>query len=259
MRIISIANHKGGVGKTATTHALGAGLAELGQRVLIIDLDPQASLSGACGFSGSDPSLADVMGGTEKGTAKLSEIIKPVSDNLSLAPSDLNLAGTERGLYQRLGRENVLKRALETMSASFDVCLIDCPPSLSLLTVNALNAADGVIIPTQPAAADLRGLRMFFSTLDDMSELNPALEVIGILPTFYDGRLNHHNAAIETMSGAGLPMLSSRIGRSVKVQEAAGHAESITDYDPQNKRAKEYQVLAEEINQQWLNKTKQTH
>ena len=258
MQIIAIANHKGGVGKTATTHALGAGLAELGKRVLIIDLDPQASLSGACGFSGSDPSLADVMGGDKKGTAKLEEIVKRVSDNLSLAPSDLNLAGTERGLYQRLGRENVLKRALGTVRASFDVCLIACPPSLSLLPVNALNAADGVLIPTQPAAADLRGLKMFFGTLDDMRELNPALEVIGILPTFYDGRLNHHRAAIETISGAGLPMLSAQIGRSVKVQEAAGHAESITEYDPQNKRANEYKQLAEEINQ-WLKKTKRTH
>jgi len=255
MQIISIANHKGGVGKTATTHALGAGLAELGQNVLIIDLDPQASLSGACGFSGSDPSLADVMGGDKKGTVKLEGIVKRVSENLSLAPSDLSLAGTDRGLYQRLGRENVLKRALETVSASFDVCLIDCPPSLSLLTVNALNAAHGVLIPTQPAAADMRGLKMFFNTLDDMSELNPDLEIIGVLPTFYDGRLNHHNAAIETMSGAGLPMLSSRIGRSVKVQEAAGHAESITEYDPKNKRATEYKALAKEIDQ-WLKKTK---
>ena len=258
MQIIAIANHKGGVGKTATAHALGAGLADMGQRVLMVDLDPQASLSGACGFSGSDPSLADVMGGDKKGAVKLSRIVKRVGKNLSLAPSDLSLAGTERGLNQRLGRENILKRALETVSKSFDVCLIDCPPSLSLLTVNALNAARGVIIPTQPAAADLRGLRMFFSTLDDMSELNPALEVIGILPTFYDGRLNHHTAAIETMNGAGLPMLSERIGRSVKVQEAAGHAESITEYDPKNKRAIEYKSLAEEINQ-WLKKTKKTH
>jgi len=258
MQIIAIANHKGGVGKTATAHALGAGLAELGQHVLIVDLDPQASLSGACGLSGSDPSLADVMGGSEKGAVKMQEIIKRLSDNLSLAPSDLSLAGTERGLYQRLGRENVLKRALESVGASFDVCLIDCPPSLSLLTVNALNAANGVLIPTQPAAADLRGLRMFFNTLDDMSELNPALEVIGILPTFYDGRLNHHTAAIETLTTAGLPLLSARIGRSVRVQEAAGHAESITEYDPKNKRATEYKELAEEINQ-WLNKTKKTH
>ena len=258
MQIIAIANHKGGVGKTATTHALGAGLADSGQRVLMIDLDPQASLSGACGMPGIDPSLADVLGGSEKGAVKMPAIIKRVSDNLSLAPSDLSLAGTERGLYQRLGRENVLKRALETVSASFDVCIIDTPPSLSLLTVNALNAADGVICPTQPSAADLRGLKMFFSTLDDMQELNPALEVIGILPTFYDGRLNHHTAAIETLTAAGLPVLSSRIGRSVRVQEAAGHAESITKYDPTNKRAKEYNQLTEEIIQ-WLKKTNAKH
>jgi chromosome partitioning protein len=258
MDVIAIANHKGGVGKTATTHALGAELANIGQRVLILDLDPQASLSGACGSSGIDPSLADVLGGSESGKVKMQEIIKRLSDNLSLAPSDLSLAGTERGLYQRLGRENVLKRALETVTKSFDVCLIDCPPSLSLLTVNALNAADGVLIPTQPAAADLRGLKMFFNTLDDMSELNPALEVIGILPTFYDGRLNHHTAAVETLIDAGLPVLSARIGRSVKVQEAAGHAESITEYDPTNKRATEYKELTEEINQ-WLKKTKRTY
>lgn len=258
MQIIAISNHKGGVGKTATTHALGAGLAERGQRVLIVDLDPQASLSGACGLSGSDPSLADVLGGDKAGKVAMSAIIKPLTDNLSLAPSDLSLAGTERGLYQRLGRENVLKRALETVGGAYDVCLIDCAPSLSLLVVNALNAANGVLIPTQPAAADLRGLKMFFSTLDDMQELNPALEVIGILPTFYDGRLNHHTAAIESLTEAGYPILSARIGRSVKVQEAAGHAESITDYDPENKRAQEYNQLAEEINQ-WLKKKKRAH
>jgi len=255
MQIIAIANHKGGVGKTATTHALGAGLAAAGQRVLIVDLDPQASLSGACGFSGSDPSLADVLGGDKAGTIALSAIIKPLTDRLHLAPSDLTLAGTERGFYQRLGRENVLKRALQSVGGAYDVCLVDCPPSLSLLTVNALNAANGCLIPTQPAAADLRGLKMFFSTLDDMSELNPALEVIGILATFYDGRLNHHSAAIETLTGAGYPVLAARIGRSVKVQEAAGHAESITDYDPQNKRATEYNQLTEEI-LTWLKKTK---
>ena len=255
MQIIAIANHKGGVSKTASTHALGAGLAERGQSVLMVDLDPQASLSGACGVGGSDPSLADVLGSDKAGKVKLSAIIRPLADNLSLAPSDLSLAGTERGLYQRLGRENVLKRALETVKKSFSVCLIDCPPSLSLLTVNALNAAHGVIIPTQPAAADLRGLKMFFGTLDDMQELNPALEVIGILPTFYDARLNHHMAAVEALGGAGYPMLKTRIGRSVKVQEAAGHAESITNYDPKNKRAEEYNQLSEEINQ-WLKKTK---
>lgn len=255
MQIIAIANHKGGVGKTATTHALGAELAESGQRVLMVDLDPQASLSGACGVAGSDPSLADVLGSNEAGKVKLSAIIRPLADNLSLAPSDLSLAGTERGLYQRLGNIDVLKRALASVAGEFDVCLIDCAPSLSLLTINALNAANGVLIPTQPAAADLRGLTMFFETLQDMKEHNPALEVVGILPTFYDGRLNHHTAAVEALSGAGYPMLKARIGRSVKVQEAAGHAESITNYDPKNKRAEEYNQLSEEINQ-WLKKTK---
>jgi len=258
MLTIAIANHKGGVGKTASTHALGAGLAERGQRVLIVDLDPQASLTGACGLSGADPSLADVLGGDKAGSVSMSKIIKSLSGRLSCAPSDLTLAGTERGLYQRLGRENVLKRALGSVAGAYDVCLIDCPPSLSLLTVNALNAADGVLIPTQPAAADLRGLKMFFSTLEDMQELNPELEVIGILPTFYDGRLNHHTAAVETLTGAGLPVLAARIGRSVRVQEAAGHAESITDYDPKNKRAEEYNQLSEEI-LEWLKKTKRTH
>jgi chromosome partitioning protein len=257
MLIIAIANQKGGVGKSATTHALGAALADRGQKVLMVDLDPQSSLTGACGLSGADPSLAGVMGGDKAGSVSMSAIIKPLAAGLSCAPSDLALAGTERGLYQRLGRENVLKRALGSVAGAYDVCLIDCPPSLSLLTVNALNAADGVLIPTQPAAADLRGLKMFLGTLEDMRELNPALELIGILPTFYDGRLNHHTAAVETLIDAGLSVLAARIGRSVRVQEAAGHAESITDYAPENKRAKEYNQLSEEI-LEWLKKTKKT-
>lgn len=246
MDIIAIGQLKGGVGKTATTHALGTALSERGYKVLMIDSDPQASLTGACGLAGEKPTLSDVLGGTEEGDKTMQEIIKPLSDNLSLAPSDLTLAKTDRGLTQRLRPIDVLKPAIESLTG-FDFVLIDCPPSLSQLTLNVLNSAHFVLIPSQPAAADLRGLEMYFETLQEIYKYNPELEVIGILPTFYDGRLNHHTAAVETLIGAGYPVLSSRIGRSVKVQEASARGKSVIEYDPKNKRSEEYQELTEEL------------
>ena len=163
MLIISIANHKGGVGKTATTHALGVLLAER-LRVLLCDVDPQGALTGACGVNDATPTLADVLNST--GTAKtvgagrvlMRAVIRPLSDHLSIAPASIDLAASELGLSARLGRESVLKKALATVSNDYDVCLLDCPPSLGLLTVNALAASDAVLIPAQPTAQDARAL-----------------------------------------------------------------------------------------------------
>jgi chromosome partitioning protein len=151
-----------------------------------------------------------------------------------------------------MGRENVLKKALASVGDTFDVALIDCPPSLSLLTVNALTAADAVLIPTQPQAVDLRGLRLFLSTLDNIrQELNPELQTLGILPTFFDSRLTHHKEAIGAMERAGLPLMNVRIGRSVRVAEAAANGETVVTFEPKNPQAQAYRELAEEIHQ-WL-------
>jgi|CXWK01.1.fsa_nt_gi chromosome partitioning protein len=254
MKIIAIANQKGGTGKSATTHALGAVLAsELQRRVLMVDIDPQSSLTEAAGVGDAEGiSLAEVLGGATPGKTKLQDIIVEVSENLFLAPADLALAATELGLASRMGRENVLKKALATVANYFDVTLIDCPPSLSLLTVNALTAADAVLIPTQPQAVDLRGLSLFLETLQNIrQELNPELETLGILPTFFDRRLTHHRDAIEAMERAELPLMQVRIGRSVRVAEAAANGETVVTFDPKNPQALAYRELAEAINQ-WL-------
>jgi len=253
MRTIATANHKGGVGKTATVHALGTVLAERGTRVLMVDADPQSSLTGACGVSDvADRSLAEVLSTPGPTALPMKRIIRPLGDCLHLAPADIALAATELMLVTRMGRENVLKKALAPIAAQYDLCLIDCPPSLGLLTVNALTAADAVLVPTQPQIVDLRGLRLFLDTLEQIrQELNPSLELLGILPTFCDHRLVHHQEALHAMEEAELPLLPVHVGRSIRVAEAASCGESVMTYAPENPQAQAYRYLAEEV-EKWL-------
>ena len=253
MQTIAVANHKGGVGKTATVHALGVALAERGEHVLLLDLDPQSSLTGACGVrDAAGRSLAEVLGGATPGHLGLADVIMELGPNLWLAPGDIALAISQLGLTSRIGRENVLMRILATVSDRYDVALLDTAPSLGLLAVNALTAADAVLIPTLPQAADLRGLRLFLDTVELVCEaLNPNLETLGILITFLDCRLIHHRQALEAMKAGGLPLLKTRIGRSVRVAEAAGLGETVLTYAPRNPQARAYQDLATEV-QAWL-------
>jgi len=253
MQTIAIANHKGGVGKTATVHALGVALAERGERVLLVDLDPQSSLTGACGVrDAAGRSLAEVLGGATPGHLGLADVIMELGPNLWLAPGDIALAMSQLGLTSRTGRENVLKRILGPVGASYDVALLDTAPSLGLLAVNALTAADAVLIPTLPQAADLRGLRLFLDTVALVTEaLNPNLETLGILITFFDHRLIHHRQALQAMETGGLPLLKTRIGRSIRVAEAAGVGETVLTFAPRNPQAQAYQDLATEV-QAWL-------
>ena len=254
MQTITVANHKGGVGKTATAHALGSALAEGGRSVLMLDLDPQGSLTGACGVSSAEgASLAEVLGGATPGTMPLSKIILELEPNLYLAPADIALAATELALTSRMGRENALKRVLAPVESRFDVALIDCPPSLGILTLNGLVAGQGVLIPTQPQVVDLRGLRLFLDTLVRIrEELNPTLETVGVLVTFYDRRFKHHQDAVRVMKDAELPLLPVMIGRSVRVAEASASGQPVTTYDPKNPQAEHYRELAEVIDR-WLN------
>jgi len=252
MARLAIANHKGGVGKSTTAANLGASLADQGLNTLLIDMDPQASLTQALGIDLEDfYNLAGVMGDSKPGTVPARSAIKQVKNNLDIIPGNLDLASTEIGLVNRLGRENVLKNALAPLTG-YDMIIIDTPPSLSLLTVNALAAADYVIIPTLPQAADLRGLQLITNTISEIKQaINPDLEIMGVLVTQYDGRLIHHSEAVALLNDWDLHVFKAMIGRTVKAAESAGVGLPLVDYKPGNKRAIEYQELGKEI-LQWL-------
>lgn len=256
MLTLAISNQKGGVGKTALTRNLGAILAESGLRVLLVDLDPQSSLTAACGVStaGDLPSLADVLGGAQPGRLAAVDVLQELGGGLWLIPADINLAGSELGLVSRLGRESVLRRALVGLADRFDLVILDCPPSLGLLTVCGLAAANAVLIPTQPQAQDLRGVVLFLETIKTIrAELNPALQVLGVVVNTYDSRLTHHKAAIDALR-ANLPILGM-IGRSVRVAESAGAGQPLHVYEPGNPQVENYRALAEHI-KSWLKSSK---
>lgn len=253
--ILAIANQKGGVGKSTLTLNLGHELARAGRPTLLIDLDPQASLTAMCGVSDPAQSLADVVGGATPGPAKLADILREVRPRLHLAPGDIALAASELGLVSRLGCEAVLRRALAPVAAQFEAVLIDCPPSLGLLTVAGLAASDGVLIPTEATGVALRALRIFLGTVDSVrGEINPTLAIAGIVPMFFDARLAHHQAALDALGTLGVPVFQS-VPRSVRVAEAATEGKPIAEYDPSNKAATAYKTLREEIDR-WLKNSK---
>lgn len=253
MHCISVANHKGGVGKTAIAQNVGALLAENGRRVLLIDIDPQASLSGAFGIEDTEQNLAGVLGGADEGYLGMNDIIRAVGERLDLAPSDISLAAAELGLISRVGRENVLKRVLRPLDGRYDVILIDCPPSLAILTINALNASAGVLIPTQPQAADLRGLKLFLQTLGQLRRGldRDDLDIVGIVPMFYDARLIHHRDAVEAMKRGRLNVLTP-IGRTVKLAEAVAAGKPLHQYEPGNVQVDALKQLTGQV-ESWLN------
>lgn len=256
MKVLSIANHKGGTGKTATTRALGDVLAAAGVRVLLVDVDPQSSLTLSCGLAGDvEPNLTDVIGGAQPGKLPITKIIRHISNNLDLAPANLSLAAAELGINQRFGREQILTKALAGLKG-YDLVLIDCAPSLGLLVVNALVASNAVLIPTQPMPVDVAGVKMFLDTVDVIRDnLNPGLSIMGILPTFYDARLNAHQGAIEAMERARWAVLPVKVGRSVRVGESAALGESIITFEPDNPQAGAYQELGRLV-KLWLEKAK---
>lgn len=259
MKTIAISNHKGGVGKTTTVQNLGAIISGRGQRVLMIDMDPQASLTHAVSsIDCAGKSMAEVLGGEKPGTLSLPDVIYKVADHLDLAPADYAMATTEIGLAQRLGREELLKKALQGVASQYDLAIIDCSPSIGLLTINSLVAAQEVIVPSQPSILDLRGVSLFIHSIESIrQDLNPELNLFGILVTQFDQRYNHHREAVDAMIQAGWPVIPVLIGRSVKVAEASGAGSAITDYDPKNPQSESYRNLADVV-EEWLGPKKET-
>lgn len=250
MKTIAISNQKGGVGKTTTTLNLGVGLAQLGRRVLLVDLDPQSSLTMATLGDCNGRSMAEVFSIGQANRLDLAAVIRSISPGLDLAPSDISLSVTELNLVGRYGRESVLKKALATVAASYDICLLDCPPSLGLMTVNGLAAAGGVLVPVLPAVLDIRGLRLFLDTLEAIrAELNPAANLVGVLVCQYSPRITSHRQALESLQADALPLFPIQISKSVKAAEAAGSGHALMD----GPLAEQYKQLAEVVNQ-WLAK-----
>ena len=256
VRTLAIANQKGGVGKTTTTHALGIALADKGYRVLLVDLDPQGTLTWACGVRETTfgargtpaRTLASIMDSDPPDVASLPGVIRPVVRRLSVLVSDNALVATQAKLSARHGREKVLQSILNVLSGYYHLCLIDCPPSMGLLTLNALVCANAVLIPTQPLVADLAALPPFIQMINSVRQTyNPGLQLMGILVTFYDRRLIHHAEMLRSLEATRLPVMRTTIRRGIRVAESVGLSQSILTYAPQNPEAEDYRNLADEV------------
>lgn len=241
--IVAIGNQKGGVGKTTTCLNLGYALADRGRRVLMLDADPQASLTVAAGVGDcAGRSVAEVL----SGRAALVDVLLVLKSELHLAPSDIELSETELVLVGKMGREYALKRALGSLPERYDYVLLDLPPSLGIMTINGLAAADSVLIPAIPQYLDLRALAIFTKTVDLVrAEINPGLKIAGVLPTFYDSRLRLHGEVLESWRAAGLDVLPMMVKRSVRFAESPITGKPLSAYDPE--RAGVYRELAEYI------------
>ena len=247
-RIIAIVNQKGGVGKTTSAINLAASLAVLERSVLLVDIDPQANATSGLGFDKTavEAGIYDVL---IEGADLSSIILKTSLDKLHLAPSQIDLAGAEVELVNREGRESFLKPALESVRGSYDFILIDCPPSLGLLTVNALTAAQAVFIPIQAEYYALEGLGQLMNTVELVKAgLNPGLEIEGILLTMFDARLNLANqVAQELKEHFPSKVYKTVIHRSVRLAEAPSHGKPIILYDVNSNGAQSYLALAREV------------
>ena len=244
-RVIAFANQKGGVAKTTTTLNLGVALKEAGKRVLIIDLDPQGNLTMSQGMNPDviERSMFDVL----VHRVPISDVIHTVEVDIAVASIDL--AGAELALSALIGRERALEKALVEVRDKYDYVLLDTPPSLGLLTINAFVAADGVIVPVQCEYLSLRGLVQLENTLAMVREnLNPAVRVQGIVPTMYDGRTLHAREAIEILQeNFGDLVFETRIRKTVRYAEAPVKGSSVLRYDPTGPAAQAYRDLAKEV------------
>ena len=247
-RVIGIINQKGGVGKSTTAINLSAALGEMGKQVLLIDLDPQGNCSSGLGIEKGliRQCIYDVL----LNDAPLEEVIIPdVAEGLDVAPATINLAGAEVELVSEMARENRLKDAIGSMRGKYDFVIIDCPPALGLLTVNAMVAADKLLIPIQCEFYALEGVTKLLESMKRVkSRLNPPLDIYGILLTMYDSRtILSKQVADEVRDYFGRLVFSTPIPRTVKLSEAPSFGQPITQYDPRGRGSLSYIELAKEV------------
>jgi chromosome partitioning protein len=247
-RVIALCNQKGGVGKTTTTISLGAALAEYGRRVLAVDFDPQGALSAGLGVVSHDvPTIYDLLIGREKNIR--ATIQSTSTPGLDVVPANIDLSAAEVHLVNEVAREQILAGVLRPVLDDYDVILIDCQPSLGLLTVNALTAAHGVLIPLECEYFALRGVALLVETIEKVkARLNPALELDAILATMYDSRTLHSREVLERVVDAfGTSVLETVIGRTVKFPDASVAGAPITTFAPDHPAAGAYRQLAREL------------
>src|SRR5947209_13230339 len=244
-QVLALANQKGGVAKTTTTLNLGVAFSERGYRVLLVDLDPQGNLTMSQGLNPDtiEQSMFDVL----VHRLPLEQVIE--HREIDLAVSSIDLAGAELALSSQIGRERALEKALAPIASRYDYVLIDTPPSLGLLTINAFVAAGGVIVPVQTEYLSLRGLVQLENTLEMVGEnLNPRVEIVGIVPTMYDRRLTQSREADEILrENFGELVYNTRIRKTVRFAEAPVKGSSVLAYEPTGEAAEMYRDLAKEV------------
>ena len=252
-RIAAVCNQKGGVGKTTTTINLGAALAEQGRRVLLVDFDPQGALSVGLGIEPHelDATVYNLL--MERRLTAPDVIIKTRVDGMDLMPSNIDLSGAEIQLVHEVGREFALGRVLQPVIPDYDVILIDCQPSLGLLTVNALACADGVLVPLECEYFALRGVALLMETIDKVSSrLSPKLAIDGLLATMYDSRTLHTREVLSgVVAGFGDLVFRTVISRTVRFPDSTVAGEPITRFDPACNGAQSYRELAKEVLERW--------
>jgi chromosome partitioning protein len=248
-RIIAMCNQKGGVGKTTTTINLGAALAEVGRKVLLVDFDPQGALSVGLGVRANELDVTIYTLLVERGHDVREVVQHTNTPNLDVIPANIDLSAAEVQLVGEVAREQILARVLRPLVDDYDVILIDCQPSLGLLTVNALTAAHGVVIPLECEYFALRGVALLKQTIDKVRErLNPKLQIDGVLGTMYDGRTLHGREVMERLVEAwGDTVFHTVIRRTVKFSDSTVAGEPITSYASSSPGAAAYRQLAKEV------------